>query len=431
MRIAILGGGFTGLSAAYYLANKGHSVTILEREKLLGGLAVGFKEPHWQWPLERAYHHLFDTDSYILNLAKDSGFDDIFFSSPETASLYKIDNDYRTFPVDTPQDFFKLPFLNLFEKVRAAAVLAFLKFGPLLPIYEKYSAKNFFSTTMGEKAWNVVFEQPMRKKFGKYADNILASFIWARVKVRGKALGYVKGGFQTFVQHLEKANTKNGVIIKKGHEVKEIKKSAENFQIEYQDQKGKLNKEKFDTVISTLPIPIMNKVAGKLFSDTYLSRFKKLKYLNAVVLIIENKEPLLQKTYWLSICVPELPLMFVGQHTNFIDKKYYGNNHLLYAAKYVDFDDELWKMNEQEIIEYATPQLKIINPQFKMSKSKVYIFKAPYAQPVFDKDFLKNKPDFITPQKNFFIANLDMTYPNDRGTNYAVKLGKDVSDLIE
>ena len=422
MRIAILGGGFAGLSAAYYLAKKGHQVTILEREKLLGGLAVGFKEPHWQWPLERAYHHLFDTDSYILNLAKDSGFEDIFFRSPETASLYKIGTDYRTFPVDTPQDFFKLPFLNLLEKIRAASILALLKFGPMLAIYEQYSAKEFFSKTMGEKAWNVLFEQPMRKKFGKYADNILASFIWARVKVRGKALGYVKGGFQTFVQHLEKRVKGLGVRVKTEYEIETIEKSGEEFVIN--------KKEKFDVVISTLPIPIMNRVAGKLFSDTYLSGFKKLKYLNAVVLIIENKQPLLSKTYWLSICVPEMPLMFVGQHTNFIDKKYYGNNHLLYAAKYVDFEDELWKMNEKEMIKYVTPQLKIINPHFKMSKSKVYIFKAPYAQPVFDKDFLKNKPDFATPVKNFYIANLDMTYPNDRGTNYAIKLGMNVSELI-
>jgi len=29
-----------------------------------------------------------------------------------------------------------------------------------------------------------------------------------------------------------------------------------------------------------------------------------------------------------------------------------------------------------------------------------------------------------------FVANMDMTYPYDRGTNYAVKLGKDVSGFV-
>ncbi len=49
---------------------------------------------------------------------------------------------------------------------------------------------------------------------------------------------------------------------------------------------------------------------------------------------------------------------------------------------------------------------------------------------IFDKEFLKNKPDFETPLKGFYIANLDMTYPYDRGTNYAVALGKKVVELL-
>jgi hypothetical protein len=58
------------------------------------------------------------------------------------------------------------------------------------------------------------------------------------------------------------------------------------------------------------------------------------------------------------------------------------------------------------------------------------VFRAPFAQPIFDKNFLKYKPNFFTPAKNFYIANLDMTYPYDRGTNYAVKLGKEINKII-
>src|SRR3990167_1423722 len=71
MEIAVLGGGFTGLTAAYYLAKKGHKVTLLEKEKVLGGLAVGFKRPNWDCYLERAYHHLLDSEDDILNFAKE------------------------------------------------------------------------------------------------------------------------------------------------------------------------------------------------------------------------------------------------------------------------------------------------------------------------------------------------------------------------
>ncbi|MFN4212888.1 MAG: FAD-dependent oxidoreductase, partial [Microgenomates group bacterium] len=89
MKIAILGGGFSGLTAGYYLAKKSHQVTIFEKEKILGGLASGFKVDNWDWYLERTVHHLFANDYHILNFAKEVGFNKIFFKEPETASLYK------------------------------------------------------------------------------------------------------------------------------------------------------------------------------------------------------------------------------------------------------------------------------------------------------------------------------------------------------
>ncbi|HLL60686.1 MAG TPA: FAD-dependent oxidoreductase [Candidatus Nitrosocosmicus sp.] len=429
MKVAILGGGFTGLAAAYYLRTKGYEVTVYEREHELGGLAVGFKRPEWGWSLERAYHHLFATDRDILKLAKDTGFTGIFYQSPETASLYKVGDEYRTYPVDTPVDFMRFPLLNILERIRTAMVLAFLKLTPPLPIYNTNTSESFFINLMGENAWNTLFGQPMRKKFGKYAGNILASFIWARVKVRTKSLGYVEKGFQNFVEYLENTNRKTGVTINKGTEVQKIEKKEMGYVISYKDLKSKNKTEIFDIVISTLPSPILARIAT-IFPKKYFDRFKKLKYLNAVVLIIESKQPILEKTYWLSICTPDIPTMFIGQHTNFIDKKNYGGKHIAYIGWYIDQTDPLWNMSEKEIYTMMIPHIKKINPEFKAKEVKTYVFKAPFAQPVFDKEFVQNKPTFQTPLENFYIANLDMTYPNDRGTNYAVKLGREVSDLI-
>ncbi len=423
MRIAILGGGFTGLAASYYLAKKGHAVTLFEKEPVLGGLAVGFKSKGWDWYLERAYHHLLSSENDILDFADEIGFKGIFFSEPETASLYEVDhNIYRTFPVDSPQQFLKFPLLSFPEKIRAGIVLAFLKTSPFLTMYEKYTAEMFLKKTMGEHAWNVLWQELFRKKFGKYAENILASFIWARIKKRAKKLGYIEGGFQTFINHVEEKVEKQGVVLKKGFEVSSLQKRGERFFLN--------GGQEFDRVVSTLPTVIVGKITQDLFPANYLNRFKELKYLHAVVLVVETKHPILKKTYWLNICTPKLPLMILAQHTNFIDKKYYAGNHLAYVGWYVDRDNPILKMSEDEIVRFTTPHLKSINPDVDYPGAKVYLFHGPFAQPIFDKDFVNNKPDFITPVKNFYIANLDMTYPYDRGTNYAVKLGRDVAGMI-
>jgi protoporphyrinogen oxidase len=430
MKIAILGGGFAGLSAAFYLRKKGHEVTIFERESVLGGLAVGFKAPGWEWPLEKAYHHLFTTDQAMLDLAKDTNFKDIFFQTPQTASLYKIGDNYRIFPVDSPQEFIFFPLISLLDKFRGAFVYLLIKLGPPFPFYNKISGEKLFSALMGKRAWDTIFGALMRKKFGKYAGNILAMFIWARVKVRNRSLGYIKGGFQTWAEFLEKRVIKDGAEIKKGQEVQKIEKRGESYVIDYKNRKEKIVNEEYDAVVSTLPSPILSRVAGHLFPEIYFEKFKKLKYFNAIVLISESDTPILDKTYWLSICTPDIPTMLVAQHTNFIDKKHYGNKHIAYMAWYVDHDDPLWKMEEQEIIDMLAPKLRKVNPDFDLKKSKTFIFKAPFAQPIFDKEFVENKPTFETPLENFYISNLDMTYPNDRGTNYAVALGKKVSEFF-
>ena len=73
MKIGIIGAGFTGLSAAYYLAQKGYDVTVFEKDEKPGGLAVGYRGKEWDWSLEKHYHHWFTNDKFILGLAKEIG----------------------------------------------------------------------------------------------------------------------------------------------------------------------------------------------------------------------------------------------------------------------------------------------------------------------------------------------------------------------
>ena len=416
-KIAILGGGLTGLTAAYYLSKKNYQITLFEKETVLGGLAAGFKKKDWQWFLERTVHHLFVNDWEIRSLALEVGYNKIFFKSPLTASF----DNYRTFPVDSPQDLLNIPDLSFVDKIRGGLVLAFLKLSPFLPIYEKYSAEAFLKKYLGEEGWKRMFQGLFRKKFGKYAENILASFIWARIKKRTKKLGYFEGGFQAFINFLQEFLEKSGVIIKKETQVEKIEKTKEKIFI---------NNEDFDKVISTLPTPILVKISQKIFPKNYLQQLTKIKYLHAVSLILETKKEVIEKVYWLNVLDEKLPLMGVFTHTNFVDKKYYSNHHLTYIGWYTDFSNPIWQMDKKKLMEFVLPYLNKIGSLKKEEIVDSFLFKASYAQPIFDKDFLKNKPDFQTPINNFYIANLDMTYPYDRGTNYAVKLGKEVSQFF-
>ncbi len=441
MKVAVLGGGFAGLSAAYYLSQKGHDVTVFEKDAVLGGLASGIKRPNWDWSMEKAVHHLFTNDHDIRNFAKDLGFKGIYFTAPSTASLYpdlqpkkkgKGANNYRIIPVDTPQDFLMLPLLPIWIKLRAAFILAVLKISPYMKLYERQTAEQFLKKTMGERAWNVLWKELFRKKFGKYAGNILSSFIWARIKKRTKKLGYIKGGFQAFLTHIEKRLIHEGVAVKTNHMVREIEKHPRGFELKVLDiSKNQEGEVSFDAVVSTLPTPILTNIAKKSLPEEYLKKLSSIQYQHAISLTVEMKKPFLEKSYWVNVCASDNPIMGIFEHTNFADPKHYGGRHIMYVGNYVDKDDKRLRMTHNELVDYYVPNLKKINSKFDAKRSKFYSFKGAFAQPIFDKGFLKNKPDFITPTKNFYIANLDMTYPYDRGTNYAVALGKKVSNILD
>ncbi|HLD26449.1 MAG TPA: FAD-dependent oxidoreductase [Patescibacteria group bacterium] len=421
MKIGILGGGMTGLTASYYASKKGYQVTLFEKENHFGGLASGFRGKNWLWPLERTYHHLFSNDTDIVHFAQETGFNGIFFKNPLTASAYENENKtINIYPFTSPLDLLSFPLLSPIQKIRASTILAFLKCSPFLKKYEQMTAQEFLQKTMGKKTWNILWQELFRKKFGKYAGNIVASFIWSRIKKRTRSLGYIEGGFQNLIDYLEITIKKQGTVIKKKYEVTSLRKEGTMILI---------NGEAFDKVISTLPTPILRKLAHHFFPEEYHTRLTRINYLHAHNLIIETKQPFLDKIYWLNIMVPYIPFTVMVQHTHFIDKKNYNNHHLLYIGNYLERDDPRMNMEKDGVVNHFLPYIQRItnnNPDIL----NTYLFKGPFAQPIFDKEFIKNKPDFETPIKNFYIANLDMTYPHDRGTNYAVKLGKEVVERI-
>jgi hypothetical protein len=59
-----------------------------------------------------------------------------------------------------------------------------------------------------------------------------------------------------------------------------------------------------------------------------------------------------------------------------------------------------------------------------------HVWKARYSQPVITKHYSKNIPDFQTPIKSLWLNTMAQIYPEDRGTNYAVRYGRKVAREI-
>jgi protoporphyrinogen oxidase len=185
---------------------------------------------------------------------------------------------------------------------------------------------------------------------------------------------------------------------------------------------GKQNLKKYERVIVTTPAPIAEKITG-------MRVMPKIDYLWAQTLVLELNVSFMSE-YWLNILEKDWPFLVVVEHTRFMSKSDYGGKNILYLGNYLEPDSPQLKMTKEELVKSYAPFLKRITPNFSLkSITDSYLFRANYAQPVFPINYseqLKN----INKQKNkIWFANMSMVYPYDRGTNYAVAIGKEVANL--
>lgn len=416
MKVAIIGAGFTGLAAAYELSKRGIDVTVFEKEKVPGGLAIGFKEKNWDWPLEKHYHHIFVSDKAIRNLAHKIGHK-INFSNTATSTFI----DGTIYQLDSPLTlifFSKLPFI---DRIWTGLILLYLKITPFWKPLEKTTAEKYLRNTMGDKSWDILWRPLFIKKFGSYANKIPASWFWARIKKRSVYLGYPEGGFQSLAENIEKKAKEFTAKFFYSTPVKSLEKTQRVFKVMTVGGKEFL----FDKVICTLPMPLFLKITKGL-PESYKKRYSKLTGLGAVNLVLSLKEKLLpDSVYWLNINDTNFPFLAVVEHTNFQSEKFYAGEKIVYLSNYLSPDHPYFQKGAEELLSEFIPYLKRINPGFDRSWVKnAKVFKTNFAQPVVTLNYSKIMPRLKTPIKGLFLANIQQVYPWDRGTNYAVELGE-------
>lgn len=433
MKIAIIGGGFTGLTAAYRLSQQGHDVTIFEKNRFLGGLAIGWKEPHWQWSLEAAYHHLFTNDHAILSLIEELGMkNNIIIKRPTTSTLYQN----KMFQLDSPLSLLTFPGLPFIDRFRTGLFVAVMKLNPFWQPLEKLTSATLAKNVGGQNGWATIWEPLLTGKFGQYADSVAASWLWARIKKRTASLAYIEGGFQTLIDQLVTTIRNLGTNIVTECEIQTITKNKKGqFIVQFQTVKTKKtptdNTDTYDQLILTIPTPLIQKICS-FIPASYFTLPNQIPHLHAQVLVIESHKPLLKDVYWLNITDRTYPFLAVVQHTNYMDVSHYGGNQITYIGNYLPPNHPYLQLDKKALLKEFTPFLTKLNPQFKtIGTMNSFLFTAPYAQPVHQLNYSKKAPPLTTPIPNLFIANMDSIFPWDRGTNYAVELGEKVASLIQ
>jgi protoporphyrinogen oxidase len=426
MRVAIIGAGYAGMSAAYDLRKAGYEVTIYESADYAGGLASGFKEPHWDWSVEKFYHHWFQSDNHMLGLIKELGLEDkVIFPRPLTVMLYE-DNWY---PFDSIVNALRFPGLGFgLNKIRFGFVGLFLRLTNDWRALEKTTADAWMMKWAGKQVYEQMWKPLLIGKFGPFYQDVNMAWMWARIKARTTRLGTFKGGFQKFSDLFAERLREMGVEIRLETQVKFIKKNqTEGLSI---DAGGIV--ESFDKVLVTTSPGLMSKVCLDL-PENYLKGLLELKSMGAVVMVLSLKHQLSREGYyWFNLPKDAgYPMLALVEHTNFVSSDHFGGDHIVYAGDYLEVGHEYFSMSDEQLLERFIAAFKKINPEFTQDwVKKIWVNKTNYAQPVPLVNHSKNIPSIQTPIDGLYFASMSQVYPWDRGTNFAVEIGRRAAGMI-
>ncbi len=432
MHIGIVGAGITGLTAAYELGKSGHKATLFESEEQPGGLCGTFRDEHWDWPLERFYHHLFASDHLVLNLSRELGLGDkIFFPTPVTA----IWQNGTVNAFDSPWAVLRYPYLSFLDKMRVGLVTLYLRIATNWEPLERVTAHEWMPRYIGERAYKALWEPLLANKMGSHYQQVNMAWFWARIHKRSQSLGYYEGGYQTLVDALVQHVQSQGAVLHLSTPVAEVRQCVPEGQTSTaQDRRicirASDREHAFDAVLITTSPQAMLRITPSLPQD-YLEKVRGLRSMSGMVLILALDRALTKGFYWINLPRAQFPFLCFVEHTNYQSPQHYGGEHIVYLGDYPEAGARHMTMSKDEILQEYLPSLTKFNPQFDPSwVRRSWLFREEYAQPVPPVNYSKQIPSVRTPIRGLYFASMSHVYPWDRGSNYAVEMGQTLARMV-
>lgn len=427
-QVTIVGGGFTGLAAAYELATNGVQVTVLEAEGDIGGLAAAFEVGGEK--LERFYHHWFTSDRDVMDLIEELGLSERVTINATNTGVYYANNFFK---LSTPWDLLNFKPLRLHDRVQLGLLALRARGVKDWKALEAKTAHEWLRALGGENVYRVVWEPLLKGKFGPYAEQISAVWFWNKLKLRGgsrgkggeERLAYFRGGFVALAEALANRIRALGGRIELNAPVSRIEPVDGRWAAT--TPQGVVTS---DRIVATTALPLVADMVRGWASPEYVASLERIQYIGNVCLVLELDRPL-SRTYWLNVNDPSFPFVGVIEHTNLEPPETYGGRHIVYLSKYMPHDDRLYAMTADEFLEFALPYLKAMFPPLERSWIRAHhLWRARWSQPVVEKHYTRLVPAEDGPRDGFHVCSMAQIYPEDRGTNYAIREGRKIGSRL-
>ncbi|MGZ0102566.1 NAD(P)/FAD-dependent oxidoreductase [Achromobacter sp. KK8] len=428
--VVIVGGGFTGLTAAYVLAKQGKRVHVLEADDTPGGLAGTFNFNDGV-KVEKFYHHWFNNDVYVPELVKELGLDGDIMLLPTRTGMYF---NGRLWKLSTPLDLLRFKALSFVDRIRLGLLVFQVRRIKDWKTIEHLSIREWLEPLCGKTVYKVVWEPLINSKFSVFAEAVNAVWMWKKLVLRGgtrndkggEELAYFKGGFGRLAEALADGIRQHGGHVSFGRRVTGIEANGS----EIARLKTDLGTVEGDKYLFTPSFPIIADIFEGSADPQWVAALRRVKYLGNMCLVLRLNQSL-SETYWLNVNDPGFPFVGVIEHTNFDSPENYRGSRIAYLSRYLATDDPVWAYNDEQYFQFAMEHLKRMFPKLDQSWVLDYkVWRSEYAQPVTERNYSSYVPGRDTPYANAFISTMAQIYPEDRGTNYAIREGREIARVL-
>ena len=389
-RVAVIGGGLSGLQCARRFAEAGHAVTLFEGRESLGGLADAWTlgvpgQAPLRW--DRHYHVTLLSDAHTRDFYAFAGVpgDDLRWVRTRTGFF----DGRAVHDLTSGLDFLKLPALPLHAKLRLAASILYASRVTDADRLDRVPVEGWLVRLGGRTLFERLWKPLLQAKLGDAWQESSAAFIWATIQrlyaarrsgLKEEMFGHPAGGYAAVMAGAAEALGRLGVDLRTGAAVREID-AERRVRLA-----GGAASSPFDRVVlTTTPKVAAGLLPGLPGADAAALRSIDFQGIVCAAAVLDGPLDPRRRNYLTYLAGERaLPFTAVVEMSAFVDpdaEAGFGGRGLVYLPRYAPADDPFFSMGDDAVRDAFSAGLAEVCPGF--SPERLLAFRVSRVREVF------------------------------------------------
>lgn len=406
-RVAIIGAGPAGLTAAYLLSKQGVPVTVLEADPHeVGGISRTAKYKGYRFDI--GGHRFFSKSKEVEELWSELLPDDML-DRPRSSRIF-YGGKFFSYPLRPLEALVKL------GPLEAARCVASYADAQLRPIPNPKSFQDWVINRFGERLFRIFFKSYTEKVWGMSCSEISAD--WAAQRIKGLSLGtallsalrgrapdapVVKTLIDTFryprlgpgmMWEAAAEKTKRlGGVVRMGRRVTRLERDAATnlWRVEHQGPDGDLQSLEAEHVISSAPLGELLPVLTPVASEPALRAAASLRYRDFLIVVLIARDEGSFVDNWLYIQDAGVKVGRIQNFKSWSPEMVPEPTLAAYGCEYFcQQGDGLWDSSDEDLTRLARREMSRIGLLGESAVVDSVVVRQPKAYPVYDFEYSKH-----------------------------------------